>query len=230
MCAQDMVVTCATSENTVDDLTPSVSAVRANDDVEAQSTSDQDDVWSDCAAELTDDRKPTDGNTATNQLSLTHNYTCSAAPVSSTCSVAPIGSTCSAAPVCSIALVNPESGMENESAAKCSQDYLECPLTDCTETGVGGVTTSEEPAQLSPTANHMSATTAVTTTTADNTTKSPATSTKDTSSTASKTTSMTTACTTSLTTTTASSKSERPRASPCRATQLKHTQPVTNGK
>jgi len=182
-------------------------------EINGQSASDQEEIWSDCTAELlpAHDNRPDDDSTK--DCSLPHNLTCFTAQNAK------------------------DHGMENESAGKttvCSADDADRRLTKSTETGMDALTTSEP-----PTTNHSSSPPSettipctVTTTTTDKTgasTTKPTSTTKTTSAAAAKTTS-TTACTTSSTSTTSSSKSERPRASPCRVAQTKHISPVTNSR
>jgi len=183
-----------------------------------QSLSDQEDIWSDCAAELClcKDNELAHSD-AIRDRSISEHSDCCAVHKNELC----------------------RSGSESagKTEESCEID-ANCHNVESNGSGVEPVTTCDL-SRSSPT-NHASAapceitTPDTTTTTSDKPTAAattkPSSSSKITSTASSKTTS-TTACTTSSTSTTSSSKSERPRASPCRAaSQTKQTAPVTNGK
>jgi len=171
-----------------------------------QSTSDQEEIWSDCTAELplSDNRKLEISS------SLENSNLCTAEKTDGNM-------------------------IESELAGKTVDSLktdVECRLTVGAKRGKEALITSDLPERV--TTNHLSATSCtagtVTNSVVVTATSKPfcAVSTKPPTTTTNA--SRTTACTTSSTTTTSSSKSERPRASPCRATQTKQMPPVTNGR
>jgi len=208
------VVERAATENTDNSISEMVKDTADEPELNGQSASDQEEIWSDCAAELhpAEDGKPDDDQMK--DCTSPQNLSCTAVQKNTDCAT------------------------ESEPArmrTECCQSDADCCLAEHAKIEMDLVTS--ESRHSSPT-NQVSKTTApatVTMTTTDNiqgsanTNATTTTTAKATSTAASKATS-TTACTTSLTSTTSSSKSERPRASPCRAAQTKHQPPVTSGR
>lgn len=200
----------ANSSVTADKLT---SFEMANNDIvdRQQSPSDQEEIWSDCAAELypCDDTKVSDD--ATKDSSVSENSACCTAHKNED-----VGSTSKSA---------------GTSAEFCEKIDASCQMMDSNDWTEMEVVTTSEPSQLiavpAVTASCTSSAVfgSVSTTSTDKPTRAkltPPPTTKATSA---------TACASLLTTTTSSSKSERPRASPCWAAQDKQTPPpLTNSR
>jgi len=175
-------------------------------ELNGQSTSDQEEVWSDCAAEL----PPSDDKKVEIESAMENSFPCPAAKSEGDRTESELaGKT----------VESLKTGSECHPVAESGKEVL----------------TASDPREPSMTNHVCTAATAcvavsVTETVAVTAAGKPscAVSTKPTTTTTCA--SKTTACTTLLTTTTSSSKSERPRASPCRAALTKQTPPVTNGR